>query len=158
MYGKNAEVTTSLGQFTDKVSLKNALEQIVIPSDGNRIERVLEKIHDEVFQIGTGYRQEIPKTILLFTTKRPEVNPGPAAQRLLRAGVKIVVVGVGVDLKLPDLHSITGGQDDHIVIIQDDDDLDIDIDVTRSKYSLSFYNCLKTVISYSIFDFSILSK
>ena len=115
-----------------------ALRSSILTTSGNNydLETSLNYITNNILRIGTGYRYEVPKTLILFVNKAPKdlVTSSKAVANLLRdnSNVKVVVVGVGKEITEAELLALVNGDKDTIKMVKDkkipttDDVLDLD--------------------------------
>ena len=94
-YGKDPRLVARLNSYTDKRTINSVIDTLRSPSDGNRVDKALDLARTDLFNVRNGARQGVPKTLLVFTNKEADLNPGMAAEKLRSMGVKIIVVGVG---------------------------------------------------------------
>ena len=106
----------------------------------------LDYITENVLKLGTGYRFDVPKTLVLFLNKAPSdlVTGSKAIATLLDNGnIKIVVVGVGVEITEADLLVLVNGDKDMVRMVKEktlDSDEILDVNTITAK-SLKIYLC-----------------
>lgn len=100
------------------------------------LEKSLDYITENILKAGTGYRYNVPKTLVLFVNKAPSdlVAGSKAITDLLRDNnnMKVVVVGVGDEVTEPELLVLVNGDKDMVKVVKEkpkqntEDVLDVD--------------------------------
>ena len=97
-YGKEPTVKIYLGDHTDPKSLKEAIDTIE-PSGsvGVATDKALEVAVKDVFSSENGGRPSVPNVVILLTDDRStgDKSPEETTEDLEKAGVRVVVVGIG---------------------------------------------------------------
>ncbi|XP_068710293.1 uncharacterized protein [Montipora foliosa] len=94
-------------------NVKNAVSTLLPKGGPSRFDRALLLAEQELFNEGTGMRDEVPKTLLLVTHGKQARNQGPytsllaATQRLRDRGISMYAIGVGDRVEVPELMDLT---------------------------------------------------
>ena len=100
-----------LGSAENANTVKSHIDLIQNKKDGNNLSIALQVARDELFSEKNGARRDVPKTLLVFVDRKSKNSPSELAsvgQSLRDAGVKIVVVGIGLGVDEAELMALAG--------------------------------------------------
>ena len=111
LYGRNAIVAVHLNTYRSKAELEDLVKTLKNYGNGNRMDKALNLSRTDMFNENKGARKGIPKSLVIFSNKKSDVNPIIEAQKLRDLGVKIVTIGVGQHMDKDELFHISGKKD-----------------------------------------------
>ncbi|XP_022785505.1 collagen alpha-1(XII) chain-like isoform X2 [Stylophora pistillata] len=120
VYGKNPYLAFDFNQYFDIAKLSQAIEEVKTPIAGSNLGQALSFTKDQLYNKSA--RPDIPKTLIVLSSKRSEDTIGTAVKDLKDAGVKILTVAIGSEsdpLEMNDLAS-----DFRNTLISDENHLD----------------------------------
>ena len=115
-----------------QTEIVQSLESSILTSQTSfDLQRQFEHIADNILRLGTGYRLDVPKTLVLFINKpRSDLTASSkAVATLQQKGVKLIVVGVGDGVTDIDLLPLVDGDKDIIRNVKAQDKTDEILDV-----------------------------
>ena len=113
-----AEYSIKLKDATDIASFKIAIDSIPLMGTVTRIDKALQLAQKIIFDRNTGARPAIPKVLVLLTngyqTQEADTeDPAVIANELRKAGISIIVLGIGSSVKKGELTGISGSSLDY---------------------------------------------
>jgi len=91
-------------KLTRKKDVLNRLKNAQLVSSNYDVEASLKFVADDLFRLGTGYRFNVPKILILFVNGPQDALPAnEAVKKLLENNVKVVTIGVGRKVTEADL-------------------------------------------------------
>ena len=97
VYGKDASLRILLGQYNLRGVLNKAIERLPYPGSGLRLDKALEYI-ETLFR--NGY-VDVPKTLIIFTDRRPDDASLLLAAKAAGKGISIVTIIMGEAARNP---------------------------------------------------------
>ena len=119
-------------KLTRKADVLQRLKNAQLVSSDYDVETSLKSVADDLFRIGSGYRFDVPKTLVLFVNGPPPKDPlsaSEAVKRLLDRNIKVMVIGVGKKIKPSDVLVLVDGDKDLVRLVKDSKDRN-DLDKT----------------------------
>ena len=118
---QNPRTVARLTTYTTRNSLVTMINSLRNPGDGNRLDKAIELVRNDLFTRPNGARNNAPKTVVIFMNKKADISSLTEAQKSKDSGVKIVVVGYGEDIDKEELRSISSGKDLTYMLTDSDD-------------------------------------
>lgn len=108
-----AELSIKLNEHKDLKSFNDAVDDIKIIGSYTRTDLALRTAEEQMFTQKNGTRSGIPKVLIVLVdgsqTKRADFeDPADVAEEMRQKGIKIIVVGMGKQVKEKDLRKIAG--------------------------------------------------
>jgi len=133
-------------KLTRKKDVLNRLKNAQLVSSNYDVEASLKFVADDLFRLGTGYRFNVPKILILFVNGPQDALPAnEAVKKLLENNVKVVTIGVGRKVTEADLLPLVDGDKDQVRIVKDRNNLnDLDkTEITKPSKYLKVSDCDK---------------
>lgn len=113
-FSNTAELSIKLNKYTDSISFNKAVDEIKLMNSVTRIDLALRLAQREMFITKNGGRSGISKVIVLLTDgeqtkERGYEKPAKIAEELRKAGIELIVVGIGSGVNSAELREIAGG-------------------------------------------------
>ena len=156
-YGRNARISARLTDYADYSSVQRFLDTLRNPGVGNRVDKALEVMKTALLSEAAGARKGVAKTVVVFLNKQPSVSPLSDIKNLFRAGVKVIVFGVGETVNAADLKSSLQTREDPFLVRKLDDVRKVAGSVAKNsvlgKFASYVYNILATCLLNGLFQF-----
>ena len=115
-FSSEAVHSIKLKDHSDVNSFNAAVDEIPLMGQETRIDKALRLAQKEFFAPENGGRANLPKVLILLTdgtqTKKDNAeDPSIIADEMRKAGIDIIVVGIGSDIDKEELDSMAGGMD-----------------------------------------------
>ena len=117
VYGNDATLAWKLGDATNLKSTLSKIDLLTRPRYGNNILASLQLARDTLFSTVNGARRDVPKTLILFTSKTDGTDKRleATANSLKERGINVIVIATGSDINTKDLAGIASDQTKLIV-------------------------------------------
>ena len=111
----NAEHSIKLKDHSDKSSFNAAVDAIPLMGSTTRIDRALRLTQKELFAAENGGRKNVPKILVLMTDGSQTADadaedPGKISEELRKAGIELIVLGIGKGVDKEELDHMAGGK------------------------------------------------
>ena len=116
-FSSHAELSIKLNDHFDLASFNRAVDEIPLMDLGTRIDRSLKVAHKQLFSTSNGARQGIPKILFLLTDgsqskENDSEDPAKIADEMRSEGIRIIAIGIGINVDQNALEDIAGGKSD----------------------------------------------
>lgn len=111
-FSSNSEVSIKFSDYNTTKSFNTAVDAIPLMGFQTRIDKALQQAKSEMFSSQNGARHDVSKILILLTdgtqTGQNSIDPAIPAEELRKAGVYLVVIGIGDEINLEELKNMAG--------------------------------------------------
>ena len=140
LFSSYAKLSVKLSDHHSTVGFKAAVDDLPLMNSATRIDKAVTLAHNELFIEKNGGRRGVSKILILLTDgsqtpAKDAKDPSELAKAVRNSGVKLLVVGIGVDVNKTELVEIAGDES-NLYMANTFDDL-ISVDFIRNISEIS---------------------
>ena len=111
LFSDSAALKIKFSDYQNVRDFQRAVQELPLMGSTTRIDKALKLAYNDMFNAANGMRPNVPKILVLLTdgeqTRRHDsISPSEAVKPFHKAGIKVVVIGIGSDVKRDELLTI----------------------------------------------------